>query len=247
GTHGDYESIVYAPNSPQEMLDLTIKAFNTAETLRTPVTVLSDAEIGHMREKVIVPEKVHVVNRKRPNKPPSETLPFWSDEEDLVPPMPIFGEGYELLVTGSTHKGDGTRDVRNPETHEKLVRRLYEKIHRNKRKFMEWEELYTDDAKILVISYGISSRPSKGAVVRARNEGLKVGFFRPKVLWPSPEERLLELAESVEKVILVELSLRGYLMEIQRIFGIKNVIHFGTPRPEVPLSSDILKLIRREY
>ena len=247
GTHGDYESVVFAPNSPQEMLDLTIKAFNTAEMLRTPVTVLSDAEVGHMREKVVIPEKVKIVNRKRPKGSSENSLPFWSDEEDLVPSMPIFGEGYELLVTGSTHRGDGTRDVRNPETHEKLVKRLYEKIHRNKNKFMEWEELYTDDARILVISFGISSRPSKGAVIQARKEGLKVGFFRPKVLWPSPEERLLELAESVEKVLLVELSLRGYLMEIQRIFGVRNVVHYGTPRPEVPLSSQVLEVIRRVY
>ena len=247
GTHGDYEAIALTPNSPQEMLDLTIKAFNISEMLRTPVIVLSDAEVGHMRERVVIPEKVELIERKKPKTHPEETLPFWSEDDDLVPPMPIFRDGYELLVTGSTHKGDGTRDVRNPESHEKLVKRLHEKIHRNKDKFLEWEEAYTDDAKLLVISYGISSRPSKGAVLKAREEGLKVGFFRPKVLWPSPEKRLLELAERVEKVILVELSLRGYLMEIQRIFGIDRVVHLGLSRPEVPLSSEILETIRRVY
>lgn len=220
GSHGDYEIIALSPNSVQEMFDFTIRAFNLAERYRTPVVLLADAGVGHMREKFTIPEKVEVVGRKKPKKEDKNF--FDTDEEDHVPPMPAFGEGYELMVTGSTHLGDGTRDTASYEAQDRLVRRLSAKINDNRKDIEDWEETNCDDAELVVISYSSISRPVKGAIKKAREEGHNIGFFRPKVIWPSPEERMKEIGKS-SKVMLVELSLRGYRMEVERCVGVDNL------------------------
>lgn len=220
GSHGDYEIIALSPNSVQEMFVFTIRAFNLAERYRTPVVLLADAGVGHVREKFTIPEKVEVVGRKKPKEEDKNF--FDTDEEDHVPPMPAFGEGYELMVTGSTHLGDGTRDTASYEAQDRLVRRLSAKINDNRKDIEDWEETNCDDAELVVISYGSISRPVKGAIKKARKEGHNIGFFRPKVMWPSPEERMKEIGKS-SKVMLVELSLRGYRMEVERCVGVDNL------------------------
>lgn len=220
GSQGDYEIIALSPNSVQEMFDFTVKAFNLAEKYRTPVVVLADAGVGHMREKVKIPEEVETVERRGPEE--GETEFFDTDREDHVPPMPKFGDGYELLVTGSTHLGDGTRDTSSFEAQDNLVRRLVSKIEDNRKDIEEWEEKNVDDADLVVVSYGSMSRPARGAVKKAREEGYDVGFFRPKVMWPSPEERMKEFGENSD-VLLCELSLRGYRMEVERCVGSENL------------------------
>ncbi|MEM0116173.1 MAG: 2-oxoacid:acceptor oxidoreductase subunit alpha [Thermoplasmata archaeon] len=234
GSHGDYETIVLSPNSVQEMFDLTIKAFNLSEIYRVPVILLSDAEVGHMMERLIVPEKIFTVERKFA-KNFQETTVY---NENLVSPMGRFGDGLELMVTGSTHRPDGTRDTGTPEVQESLVNRLVNKIIKNRNNIEDWEELYTEDAEILVISYGASSRPSKGAVIQARKKGKKVGFLRPKVLWPSPERKMRELDKKVDWVILPEMSIRGYKMEVERIFHNK-LIHLPKLGGVVPTVNEI--------
>ncbi len=220
GSQGDYEIIALSPNSVQEMFDFTVRAFNLADRYRTPIVILADAGVGHMREKIKIPEEVEKVERKRPTA--SENEFFDTDREDHVPPMPNFGEGHELLVTGSTHLGDGTRDTSSYEAQDNLVRRLVAKIEDNRKDIEDWEENNVEDADLVVVSYGSMSRPVKGAVKRAREEGHDVGFFRPKVMWPSPEDRLKEIGENSE-ILLAELSLRGYRMEVERCVGSENL------------------------
>ncbi|MBS3817655.1 MAG: 2-oxoacid:acceptor oxidoreductase subunit alpha [Candidatus Thermoplasmatota archaeon] len=216
GSHGDYEIIALSPNSAQEMFDFTVRAFNLAEEYRSPVVLLADAGVGQMREKVNIPEEVETKERKRPAE--GETEFFDTDSDDHVPPMPDFGDGHELLITGSTHLGDGTRDTASFEAQDQLVRRLVSKIEDNRKSIEDWEERNTDDAELVVVSYGSISRPAKGAVKKARENGHDVGFFRPKVMWPSPEERLSQIGKD-SKVLLAELSLRGYRMEVERCVG----------------------------
>ncbi|MGC8663810.1 MAG: 2-oxoacid:acceptor oxidoreductase subunit alpha [Thermoplasmata archaeon] len=237
GSHGDYENIVLSPNSVQEMFDFTVKAFNLAEKYRVPVILLSDAEIGHMMERLVVPEKINVIERKLA-KTFEDATKFG---EDLVPPMGKFGEGLELMVTGSTHRPDGTRDTGSPEIQSNLITRLVEKINRNRMDIEEWEEMYMDDAEILVVAYGATSRPAKGAVIKAREKHIKAGFFRPKILWPAPETRMKEFT-NVKKVILPEMSLRGYSLEIEKTFSGK-FIHFPKVTGTVHTVSEILKKI----
>ncbi len=213
GSQGDYEIIALSPNSVQEMFDFTVKAFNLAERYRTPVVVLADAGVGHMREKVKIPEEIETIERRKPKE--DETEFFDTDREDHVPSMPKFGDGYELLVTGSTHLGDGTRDTSSFEAQDNLVRRLVAKIEDNRKDIEDWEENDVEDADLVVVSYGSMSRPARGAVKKARKQGYDVGFFRPKVMWPSPEDRMKEIGEDSE-ILLCELSLRGYRMEVER-------------------------------
>jgi len=213
GSQGDYEIIALSPNSGQEMFDFTIRAFNLAERYRSPVILLADAGVGHMREKVKIRDDLDIEERRRPAEGEKEF--FDTDREDHVPPMPDFGDGEELLVTGSTHLGDGTRDTSTFEAQDRLVRRLVSKIEDNRSEIEDWEEMHVEDAELVVVSYGSMSRPARGAVKKAREDGLDVGFFRPKVMWPSPEERLREIGEN-SSVLLAELSLRGYRMEIER-------------------------------
>ncbi len=238
GSHGDYENIVLSPNSVQEMFDFTIKSFNLAEKYRVPVILLSDAEVGHMMEKLVIPEKVEIVDRKRAMS--FEETTRWG--EDLVPPMGRFGDGLELIVTGSTHKPDGTRDTGEPEVQDQLVRRLVNKIEKNRSNIEEWEEYDVDDAEYLIISYGASSRPAKGAYMKLREKGIKIGFFRPKVLWPAPEKRLYDISENIKKVFLVEMSLRGYKMEIEKIFQ-KRVVHVPKVNGRVHSSKEVISAI----
>jgi len=220
GSHGDYEIIALSPNSVQEMFDFTIRAFNLAERYRTPVVLLADAGVGHMREKFTIPKDIDIVERRKPKE--GDTEFFDTDEKDHVPPMPSFGEGYELMVTGSTHLGDGTRDTANYKAQDNLVRRLSEKINDNRDEIEDWEEINCQDSDLVVVSYGSMSRPVKGAVKKAREKGHKVGFFRPRVMWPSPEKRMKEIGKN-SNVLLVELSLRGYRMEVERCVGVDNL------------------------
>ncbi len=238
GSHGDYENIVLSPNSVQEMFDLAVKSFNLAERFRVPVILLSDAEVGHMMERLNVPEKVEILERKRAVT--FEETTKWG--EDLIPPMGRFGDGLELIVTGSTHKPDGTRDTGEPDVQDQLVRRLINKIEKNRNLIEDWEEIDSEDADYLIVSYGASSRPSKGAFMKLRERGLKIGYFRPRVLWPAPEKRLYELSERVKKVFLTEMSLRGYRMEIEKIFP-KSVIHIPKVNGKVHSVKEVLSSI----
>ncbi|MEM0156289.1 MAG: 2-oxoacid:acceptor oxidoreductase subunit alpha [Thermoplasmataceae archaeon] len=214
GSHGDYEDIVLSPNSVQEMFDLTLRSFNLSERFRVPVILLSDAVVGHMMERLLIPEAIEIINRKIASSLEESTR--YGD--DLIPPMGRFGDGLELMVTGSTHNPDGTRNTGSQEVQASLVTRLVEKIYRNRNEIEDWEEIETDDAEILVVAYGATSRPAHGAVLKAREKGIRAGLFRPRVLWPAPEKRMRDLNASVRKVLLPEMSMRGYSMEIEKMF-----------------------------
>lgn len=237
GSHGDYEIIALSPNSVQEFFDLTIMAFNLSEKYRVPVIILADEEIGHIREKITIPKKIKIINRKKPKE--NDKIFFGKNA-----PMPKFGDGFFVHVTGSTHKENGMRDVTTAEVHRKLVKHLLDKIYKNKDKIIRYEEKFTEDAEILIVSYGCSSRPSFLAVKKAREKGIKVGYFRAITIWPSPEKRLRELSEKIDKIILVEHSLRGYKPEIERIIC-KELIHFPKIGGEIHTSEQILKMIKK--
>ncbi|MCK9216758.1 MAG: 2-oxoacid:acceptor oxidoreductase subunit alpha [Firmicutes bacterium] len=217
GTHGDHPIIVVAPASVRETFDLTIKAFNFSETYRTPVIILLDEVIGHMREKIELPDisKIDIVNRKKPLVNKEDYLPFKADE-DLVPPMADYGEGYRFHVTGLVHDETGFPS-NNPDVSDKLIRRLDAKIEKNKDKIVEWEEKNTNDAEIIILSIGCVSRASNAAMKIMRNKGIKVGTFRPITVWPFPEKRLEELSQKVKAIIVAEMNLGQMALEVERI------------------------------
>ncbi len=187
GSHGCYGIIALSPSSPQEMYEFTIKAFNLSEKYRVPVLLMADEAVGHMSEKVVIPppEEIKLFPRRKPRVPPEEYLPYVPDA-DLVPPMANAGEGYRFHVTGLTHDERGY-PVMTAEAQDKLVRRLVDKIEKNRDDIIEIEEDGIKGAEVVVCSYGISARISKFAVELARKEGIKVGMLKLITVWPFPE------------------------------------------------------------
>ncbi|MEM2102471.1 MAG: 2-oxoacid:acceptor oxidoreductase subunit alpha [Candidatus Bathyarchaeia archaeon] len=214
GTHGDYASITLAPNSVQEMFDLTIRAFNLAEKYRTPVILLGDEIIAHMRESIAIPPKdrIEIVNRKKPTI--GENMFFGGKE---VPPMPSVGEGFNVTVTGSTHDEYGIRVTADPVGHRKLVERLVGKILNNADDIVEVEAYNTENCKVGIVSFGCTSRAVYEAVEHANEKGVKTGFIRLKTLWPFPEKQVKALAQTAKTIIVPEMNLRQIFFEVSRV------------------------------
>lgn len=216
GSHGDYEIIAVSPNSPQECFDLLIKAFNFSEQYRVPTVVLMDECTSHMSEKVVIPEEkdLEIINRKKPTVSPEKYLPFKPDK-DMIPPMAVAGDGYKIHVTGLTHNEKGY-PVMSAECHEPLVRRLCDKIRNNADKIILLDEEKTDDAEVIIISFGSVSRSAKTAYKKAREQGIKAGFLRLVTIWPFPEKRIEELAKRVKGFVVAEINYGQVVYEVER-------------------------------
>ena len=214
GVHGDYAAIVLSPNSVQEMFELTIRAFNLAEKYRTPVILLADETVGHVREKITVPalEQIQVIDRKKP-KPGDKA--FFGLEE--VAPMPSVGEGFNVAVTASTHDEYGVRFTQDAQVHRRIVGRLNAKINDHADDIVEVENYNVDKCKVGIVSYGCTSRAVYEAVERAEAEAIKVGFVRLKTIWPFPDKAVAKLAKSAEKIIVPEMNLGQVCREVQRV------------------------------
>lgn len=243
GAHGDYEVIALVPWSVQEMFDLTVRAFNLAERFRTPVMLMADGMIGHMKEKLIVPEEVETVVRRRPSG--IECTPFGTEDPSMVPEMPRFGEGYQLLVTGSTHRPTGVRDY-TPRYHQMKVNRIREKILKAEPEIADPVSVKLEDADVAVISFGASARPSYGAVKKARCDGVKAGLLRLKTLWPFPEKLVSDLAERVKAIIVVEMNVGKIVREVERVAcGRAHVVSVPKIGGVLPTVDEIHQAIRR--
>lgn len=215
GSHGDYEPIALAPSSVQEFFDFTIKAFNLAEEFRTPVFVMADEVIGHMREKIIIEDDIEIVPRTMPEKE-ENYLPF-KNVANGTNPMPSFGEGFNIHVTGLTHDERGYPDTNDPEAHTELVQRLCDKILNNKDKICSVVSEDCEDADIVVISYGAPVRSTVTAVKKAQEEGKKVGYIKIDTPWPFPDEEIVKLVGNAKDVIVVEMNLGQMYYEIERV------------------------------
>lgn len=247
GTHGDHPIVAISPISVEDSFWETIRAFNISEKLRIPVVLLTDGVIGHTREQIRIPdpEEVEIVYRKLPKNKEEAKYPFGDVDGSLVPPMPLFGHGYFTHVTGSTHKETGLRDVYTPEVHVKLVNRLHKKIEKYEKEIEKWEEHFTDDMEILVISWGVSARPSLGAVLRAREEGIKVGLFILKTVHPFPGRKVRELAKKVRAILVPEMNLGQLILEVQRYVNDDVILKGVNKIGGVPLTvEEILREIR---
>jgi 2-oxoglutarate ferredoxin oxidoreductase subunit alpha len=245
GSHGDRGVIALCPASVTECFNVTIEAFNMAEQYRTPVVLLLDEIIGHMREKFITPdaELINIVNRKRPVMPPGECLPF-KPEADGVPPMPNYGAGYRYHTTGLIHDYTGFPSGSNAVTYE-VIDRLHTKINDHIDDIVKYEEVQLEDAKIAVIAFGGTARSAYPAIESARELDIKAGLFRPITLWPVPEKQLKALAEKTETIIVAEMNYGQYVGEVRRIVGDKvNVISLAKWNNDPITPSEILEAIQ---
>lgn len=245
GTHGDHPVIALAPASVGEVYELTLRAFDLAERCRTPVILLYDEIIGHMREKTLLPDPstISVRERKRPTVPPEAYLPF-GDAEDDVPPLASFGEGYRYHVTGLAHDARGF-PTQDPRIVERLQRRLSRKIERHREDIVAFETTLLDDAEVAVLAYGVTARSARAAVRMARAEGVRAGLFRPITLWPFPDPEVGKLAERVEVIVVAEMNLGQIAREVERVsHGRADVVGCFKVSGEPIAPQEILRALR---
>jgi len=224
GSHGDYEIIALCPVSPQELFDLTIRAFNLAEKFRTPVLVMTDAEVGHMTERVVIPEpeQIEIVDRpvvRKGDMPPEQFRVFrqmpLTEGKVRVAPMAVAGEGYRFHITGLTHDERGYPAM-HADASEQNIKHLVDKILTHRDEIIQLEERHLDDAEVVVVSYGISARTSLWSIEQARKEGIRVGYLRLITVWPFPEDRIRRLAGKVRAFVVPEINRGQIIHEVER-------------------------------
>jgi 2-oxoglutarate ferredoxin oxidoreductase subunit alpha len=254
GSHGDYEVIALAPSSPQELFDLTIRAFNLAEKYRTPVLVMTDAEVGHMTEKVVIPrpEDIEIVNRPMVRKGDVRPDQFRiyrdtgaSGGKCPVSPMAVAGEGYRIHITGLTHDERGYPAM-NAAAQEWNLERIVNKIRNNQDDIIQVEEQDLKDADVVVVSYGISARTSLWPIAMAKKEGIRVGLLRLITVWPFPDDRIRELAKQVRAFVVAEINMGQIVREVERCAASNAQVH-GVNRPggDILEPDQVLEAIRQ--
>ena len=216
GSHGHYEIIALSASSPQELFDVTIKAFNLSEKYRTPVLVMTDEVVGHMTEKVIIPatDQIEIYPRKMTKKMPDEYLPYLP-EENLVAPMVQIGEGYHIHSSGLTHDKRGYPATTAP-VQKEMIERLIYKIRNNVDDIVEYQEIETKDADMIIIAYGISARPALRALELAREKGIRCGMLKLITIWPFAEKKIRELASHVRGFVVPEINYGQIYLEVER-------------------------------
>ena len=246
GAHGDHATIAYSPASVQECYEITVKAFNMAERFRQPVLIMSDEVLGHMREKVYVPakEEIKLVNRKKPTVDPEEFMAYKADPEDNIPPMAGFGDGYRWHVTGLTHNEWGF-PTNDKDEIAKKSKRLMDKVNAYRDEIVEYDAEFTEDADIIVVSYGSVARSALTAVKLAREAGMKVGYFRPVTLWPFPDKEIEALAEKARRIVVPELNYGQMVLEVERaVHGKADVLPLNMVNGELFKPKDILQFVK---
>lgn len=246
GSHGDYQIIALAPSSVQECFDYTVDAFNYAERFRTPVFVLSDAFLGHMREEVIIPEaeRIPIAERKRfPRGAVVETLPGFLDED--VAPMPIFGEGHKAHVTSSCHDAYGRRNVIDATALDVFIKKLNDKIAKHRDEIVK-VTADANGAEVVLVSYGSIFRCAQAAVEAGRGEGLRLGWLKLGTIWPFPDREIAALAEHARHLLVLENNLGQLLPYVQAAAAGRASVSFLPPRTlgELHEVEDILKAVR---
>ena len=217
GTHGDYNAIALGPSSVKECFDFTVRAFNLSEKYRTPVVVLMDEVLAHMREKVTLPDssEMRVINRMKPTVPP-EWYEHFEINPHFVSPMASFGEGYRFNITGLTHNPEGFPTSRPVVIKEKLDK-LKNKITHNVNDIVEVRQEFMEDANVAVFAYGIVARSARQAIRMGRDKRIRVGLIQPLTIWPFPDEYMEHILEQLDLIIVVELNQGQLIREVNRV------------------------------
>jgi 2-oxoglutarate ferredoxin oxidoreductase subunit alpha len=244
GTHGDYAAITLSPNSVQEMFELTIRAFNLSEKYRTPVVLLADETVGHIREQIVIPpqDSIEIVNRKKPKT--GETKFFGLKE---VAPMPSVGEGFNVAATASTHDEEGVRFTQDASVHRRMVEALVAKIYNHTEDIVEAECRNVDHCDIGLVSFGCTSRAVYEAVERAEESRIRVGHVRLKTVWPFPDDAVARLARSARRIVVPEMNMGQVAGEVQRVAGAMKVVRLNKiGGGELITPEEILEVISEE-
>lgn len=218
GSHGDHPIIALTPSSVQETLELTVVSFDFAERFRTPVVLLTDEIVGHMRERVGYPARKEVSVYTRKNRLPQKGnyQPYANNRKTGVPPMVSFGEGARYHITGLIHD-----DLGFPTRDQKMITEWYDRIYRKldmaSDRILLYDVYNMEDADRVIISYGISARVGLEAMLMARRNGMKVGMIKLITMVPLPEQMLSEVMDNVDRVVVPELNRGQLALDIQRL------------------------------
>jgi len=211
GSHGDMEAIALCPSTVQECLDMTVQCFNLSEKYRHPVCLMADGEVGHLREKIVIPseEELELYERVPATVDKDKFIPFGPSQtrDSKVPDFPAFGSGYRPYVTGLTHNKYGYPATDKQKDHEELITRIITKITDDREELTDIEEIELEDAEIAFVTYGASARPTESVVRMARKNGIKVGMLRMKMTWPFPRNAIRDLSKRVNTIIVPEMNL----------------------------------------
>ncbi|MBS3918474.1 MAG: 2-oxoacid:acceptor oxidoreductase subunit alpha [Deltaproteobacteria bacterium] len=245
GTHGDHPIIVLSASTVRECYDMTIQAFNLSEKFRTPVVLLIDEVVGHMREKMALDdeEKIEIINRVRPTMPPEWYIPY-EDTPSGVSPMANFGEGYRYHVTGLTHDVRGFPTSR-PDEIGPFISRLHRKISSHFSEIQIAEFFKTEDAEITIVAYGCVARSAKRAVIEAREKGLKVGLLKLSTLWPFMRTAVEKALQTSKILIVPEMNMGQISREVKRVNrGVARVITLNKVDGTIITPMEILNRIQ---
>ena len=241
GTHGDHQIIVLSPISVAQSFELAVKAFNLSERYRTPVILLTDEIIGHMREPIELPDfdTVEKVERLVTDSP--FTYKAFRNDAGDVPPMASFGTGYRYHITGLFHDEVGFPTQRLDEI-EPWLERVQSKF-KNHDDILLYQKDYQPGARTAILSYGASARTARHALKQLRAKGEKVNLFTAQTLWPFPETAVEELADSVERIIVPEMNLGQLALEVERVAGRKKVVRVNRANGEMVTPDMILSAV----
>ncbi|WP_405380158.1 2-oxoacid:acceptor oxidoreductase subunit alpha [Phascolarctobacterium sp.] len=248
GTHGDHWLITISPSSVPECFDLTLRAVALAEKYRCPVILLMDEVVGHMREKIELPDnydEIPQAERKQPTCAPEDYLAYGCEEGSKVPAMAPFGSGYRWHVTGLVHDETGFPKGTGAATKESQDR-LRTKLEDNLDDIIQVENYKMEDAEFAVVAFGGAARTAYEAIDMARAEGLKVGFVRPITIWPFAEKQIKEVAAKVKGILVHELNAGQYVLEVERaVAGKVPVTLYGKYDNESATPAELLAEIKK--
>ncbi len=228
GAHGDYPVVAYAPSSVRETYDLTVKAINTAEMLRTPVFLLSDAMVGHMREAITLPDagELKLIERRRPDPGETDYAPHrGSPDGYLTPAMASFGDGFRFHVDSNVHDEYGFPATERNDIADQLLRRLNNKTKAHADELILVEEDQLEDAEVAIFAFGSSARSAMEAVEIARGRGLKVGLLKAMTLWPFPEKIVDYWSQRVKAWVVPEMNLGQMVREVSLVVNGRVPVH----------------------
>jgi 2-oxoglutarate ferredoxin oxidoreductase subunit alpha len=250
GTHGEHSVIALVPSSVRECYTLTVEAFNLAEQYRTPVIVLSDALIGHMREAVTLPEpgSLRIAERGTPDCAPEDYDTVMSDLDNILPRPPL-GSAFRVHVTGLVYnRRTDAPETGDPEVASDLGRYLREKIYHHRDAIARVEEYEMKDAEVAIFAYGSVARSAKAVVKWARAKGVPVGLVRPITLWPFPTLAVDRMAAQVRTVIVPEMNIKQIAWEVQAaVSGRCKVVDFGRVDGKLITPAQIEELVKAEF
>jgi 2-oxoglutarate ferredoxin oxidoreductase subunit alpha len=243
GTHGDHSIIVLCPTSVRQSFDLAVAAFNLSEKYRTPVILLMDEVIGHMRQPVELPDPatVQVIERFGTDVPPEWYKPYGDSVSD-VPPMASFGTGYRYHITGLFHDSMGYPTQRLDEI-DPWIERVQRKIESHRQDIVMVEEEDVENAHTVVVAYGATARSARHAVRLARQHRHKVGQVTLLTLWPFAEEVIARVARTAKHIIVPEMNLGQLALEVERVAGRGKVVRVNRANGEMVTPQMILDAI----